>query len=372
MPEIVRVARDHGLSGPLCTYDDVGVSSAPSTEASARSHITEMDLRLPERRDQARQALETIANQPVDSVIAHRGLGWDHLQKGEFDQAAEEFGAAEQLDPKDGWTRYYMALTTFREAQSTGQAAKGLANMMQNLHVVLEAKPEFAEAYYMLAWAQRQGGGIHAAMNSARAAIRLAPRNQNYLLEMARVYQASKQWDAATALLERLSASSDAQVAAAAHSDLQDLPYLMKYGVAPTRKAAAPATANSSTPVAPTASKPASTPAPAAQPVSKPATSPAAAEADLGLETPPEPQIDRRPIHYLKGKLISVDCSQPPVAIVTFSAGAKTLKLRTADYKSLTLVGAETFSCQWYNRLGEVNYKSGGIADGDLVSLEVR
>lgn len=364
------------------TYDDVGVSTTPSTEASARSHITEMDLRLPERRDQARQALETIANQPVDSVIAHRGLGWDHLAKGEFDQAAEEFGAAEQLDPKDGWTRYYMALTTFREAQSTGQAAKGLANMMQNLHVVLEAKPEFAESYYMLGWAQRQGGGIHAAMDSARAAIRLAPRNQNYLLEMARVYQAAKQWDAATALLQQLSTSSDAQVAAAAHGDLQDLPYLMKYGVAPAHKAAAsaaapvvpPATAKPSAPVAPPANKPASTPASAPQSVSKPATStaPAAAEIDQGLEAPPEPQIDRRPIHYLKGKLISVDCSQPPVAIVTFAAGPKTLKLRAADYKSLTLIGADTFSCEWSNRQGEVNYKTGGTADGDLVSLEVR
>jgi tetratricopeptide (TPR) repeat protein len=361
-------------------FDDVGVSTATILEAGAKSHILEMELRLPERRDQARQALETISNQPLtDTVVAHRGLGWDHLAKGEFDQAAEEFGAAEQMDPKDGWTHYYMALTKFREAHSTAQEVKGLANMMQDLHTVLEAKPEFGEGYYMLAWAQRQGGGIHAAMDSARAAIRLNPRNQNYLLEMARVYQAAKQWDAATDLLQRLSTGSDAQVAEGARSDLQDLPYLMKYGVAPTRKAAVPAAApaaapaKSSAPV-PSSSKAAGTASPGAQPAGKPAnsTASAAAEADLGLEAPPEPPIDRRPIHYLKGKVISVDCSQPPVAVVTFSAGAKTLKLRTADYKSLTLVGAETFSCQWYNRLGEVNYKAGGTSDGDLVSLEVR
>ncbi len=88
-------------------------------------------------------------------------------------------------------------------------------------------------------------------------------------------------------------------------------------------------------------------------------------------ETPSEPVIDKRPIHYLKGKLISVDCSQPPAAIVTFSSGLKTLKLKTPDYKSLTLIGADTFSCAWANRQVEVNYKAVGTESGDLVSLEV-
>ncbi len=366
-------------SGPLApadapvTYEDVGVSTATVLEAGARSHILEMELRLPERRERARQALEAIVNQPLaDTVVAHRGLGWDHLAKGEFDPAADEFATAEQLDPKDGWTRYYMALTKFREARSSGKDVKGLANMMQDLHTVLQAKPEFAEGYYMLGWAQRQGGGIHAATDSARAAIRLAPRNQNYLLEMARVYQAAKQWDAATALLQRLSKGSDAQVAEAARNDLHDLPYLVKYGVAPARQVAASATTPTDRSSVPTGAPTADSTSPAGAPANKPAASLASEPNDEISVTEPQPVVDKRAIHYLKGKLISVDCSQPPAAIVTFSAGAKTLKLRVADYKSLTLIGADTFSCQWSNRQSEINYKAGGTADGDLVSLEVR
>jgi tetratricopeptide (TPR) repeat protein len=363
------------------TYDDIGITTTDVPEAIGRASVAEMDLRLPERHDQARQLLETIAGQGLsDNAVAHRGVGWDHLVKMEFDPATEEFRAAVELDNKDPWPRYYMALTKFGEAQSSGKEVAGLANMMQDLHFTLEKWPECAEAYYMLGWAQRVGGGVHAAMESVPAAIRLAPRNQNYLLEMARVYSAAKDWDAATALLQRLSTSSDAQVAAAAHNDLQDLPSLMKYGVAPTHAAAAPAatsaaTATNAKPTAPAASQPASksasTTAPA-QPVSKAASQPAPPiDLDQDLEAPSEAHIDRRPIHYLKGKLLSVDCSQPPAAVVLFSSGVKTLKLKTPDYKSMTLVGADAFSCAWANRQVSVNYKAVGAEDGDLVSLEV-
>jgi hypothetical protein len=192
---------------------------------------------------------------------------------------------------------------------------------------------------------------------------------------MARVYLGAKDWDAGSALLQQLSTSSDAQVAAAARNDLQDLPYLKKYGIPPVHKAAA-------TPTAPATAQPGSNatnkPAPAAPPPSKPAksTSPAAsstvAELNDELSETSEPVIDKRPIHYLKGKLISVDCSQAPAAVLIFSSGVKTLKLKAADYKSLTLIGADAFSCSWSNRQVAVNYKAVGTEGGDLVSLEVR
>jgi hypothetical protein len=67
-----------------------------------------------------------------------------------------------------------------------------------------------------------------------------------------------------------------------------------------------------------------------------------------------------------------VDCSTSPAAILTVTAGSVNLKLRAANYKSLTIIGADDFSCEWTNRQVTVNYKPGGTADGDLVSLELR
>ena len=74
----------------------------------------------------------------------------------------------------------------------------------------------------------------------------------------------------------------------------------------------------------------------------------------------------------MKGKLVSVDCAPSPAAVLTVMSGTKTMKLRTENYKSLLLIGADEFSCGWKNRPVAVNYKAGGKADGDLVSLEVQ
>ncbi len=69
---------------------------------------------------------------------------------------------------------------------------------------------------------------------------------------------------------------------------------------------------------------------------------------------------------------MTVDCSHSPEALLTVRTNTRTLKLRTDNYKSLLLVGADEFSCQWTDRGVIANYKAGGKSDGDLVSLEVQ
>jgi Tetratricopeptide repeat len=266
-----------------------------------------------------------------------------------------------------------------------GKSTGGLPNIIQDLRLVLNWDPEFAEAHSMLGMAQLVGGGSHAAMDSMRAAIQLSPRNQTYLLNMAQIYMAGKNWDAATALLDRLKNNSDPQVAKSAREQLEGLPLLKKYGTVaqldskvpaqPTASVAVPPPASSS-PAPPTpkpSSSPPAKPAAAAQPpTGKPDAQPDDANADHPEEPAGPPQPDKRPIQFLKGKIVAVDCSQPPSAVLTVSAGAKVLKLRTADYKSLTLIGADNFSCDWRSRSASVNYRAGGKADGDLVSVEVQ
>jgi hypothetical protein len=70
--------------------------------------------------------------------------------------------------------------------------------------------------------------------------------------------------------------------------------------------------------------------------------------------------------------LLAVDCAQAPAAVMMVSVGTKQLKLRTENYKELTLVGADEFSCAWTARTVSVNYRAGGKSDGDLVSVEVQ
>jgi len=326
---------------------DVGTSWAEVRLSQAQALIAEVMARVPEHREEAIGQLNTLVDQPLtESFIAHRALGWAYFADGKFKDALEEFQHALDLDGADPWTHYYIARTKYEMAQRGGEMFPGLANMMQDLRIVLDWNTDFAEAYHMLAMARVQGGGINSALQAMRQAIRLNPRNESYLLDLARVYMAGKKWDDATDMLERLKNSPDQQIASIARQNLQDLPTLKKYGLMPQHATAA----NNAT-----------------------APSPSATDSDdESATTHAEPPPDRRKVQFLKGRLIAVNCSQPPVAVLTVTSASRRLKLRTDDYKSLLLIGADEFSCDWRDRTVIANYKAGGKADGDLVSLEVQ
>jgi tetratricopeptide (TPR) repeat protein len=356
--------------------ENIGSSTQELPEAEGRALVAEMSLRLPDHREQAMQQLESITNLPKgDNVVARRGLAWVHIEKKEFDRAIEELNKGAELNAKDPWLHFYLALVRLRAAQVSRTSIQGLPNMMQDLRAVLDWDPEFVEARTMLAMAQLEGGGVHAAMDSMRPALQLSPRNQTYLLDMAQIYLAGKNWDAATAMLERLKNSSDPQVAKSASEQLEGLPTLRKYGVLPEQQTAGQTTVtpsqsvSSSIGTSPSARKPSEPTAQIAK--QNPKTDEEVTE-DHAEQIPVAPQIDKRAIKFVKGKLLAVDCTQPPSAVLTVSAGARVLKLRTPDYKSMTLIGSDQFSCDWKGRAVAVNYRAGGTADGDLVSLEVQ
>jgi tetratricopeptide (TPR) repeat protein len=373
--------------------NDSAITSKVLSENDARAIMAEVQIRIPERREVGLQELHALATAPdapsakstgalqalenrikkdrdkdkdkskddnddaplvtaVGNETAHRVLAWDHLQRAEFDAAAEELSDAATLNPRDMWIRYYLAALKYRIALSKHTDVSGLPNMVQDLRAVLEWYPEFANAYDLLAIAQMEGGGPGAAMQAERAAIQLSPRNQQYVYHLAEIYISDKKWPAAVAVLQRLKASSNAQIAAAAKARLDLIPNEQKYGIA---SAAAD-----------------STPKFAPQPSPFDVLEQDAAQRAAAQKARVAGTADTRPAKFLQGRLVGVDCSQAPAAMLTVSSGATVLKLRTADYKSLLLIGADAFSCDWSNRSISVNYKPGGMSDGDLVSVELR
>jgi hypothetical protein len=361
--------------------NDSAIPSKPLPETDARAIAAEVKIRIPDRRDAGLQELQTLATAldpaaakradekakdidqddrnkalPVTvagNEIAHRALAWDHLQRGEFDGAAEELGNAAALNQRDMWIRYYLSVLKYRIAQSKHADIQGLPNMMQDLRAVLDWYPEFADAYDLLASARIQGGGQVAAMQAERAAMQLSPRNQQYIYHLAEIYIADKKWEAARDRLEWLKANGNPQIAAAARERLGQLATEQKYGVSGATASAAKKLS--------------------------PQTSPfdvleqdAAKRAAVAQETQSSGRADTRPAKFFQGRLLSVDCSQPPAAVLTVTSSGVVLKLRTNDYKSLLLIGSDSFSCDWNNRSVSVNYKPGGLSDGDLVSVEVR
>jgi len=361
--------------------DDSSITSKPYPEADARALYAGVQARIPERRDFGLQELKALATTPTPSdvkaeakseakaaaknnpddnpsllptnaagnALAHRLLAWDHIGHGEFDDAITELGDAAALNQRDMWVRYYLSVLKYRMAQSRHSDIQGLANMMLDLRAVLEWYPEMAGAYDLLALARNEGGSSVAAMQSERAAMNLSPRDQRYVYHLAEIYIASKKWDAAQALLERLKNSSDPQIAALARERIEQAGTERKYGIA--NAAAQPKLAPQKTPFDVLEED-------AAKRAADEKTAPAGG--------------DTRGTKFFKGRLIAVDCSQAPAAILTVVAEGSVLKLRAPDYKSLLLIGADDFSCTWRDRLITANYKPGGLSDGDLVSLEMR
>ena len=352
--ENAEVAQPYHQAAPFGP-DDVGMNVNQIFDSEARAVIGDVMARIPERRDQAVQELKELTDDVKDNEPARRALMWDHVQRKEFDAAADELERATDLDPKDPWIWYYRAVMKYRQAQTTGKQMQGLANMMQDLRAVLDWYPDFAEAYNMLGVARIEGGGMNSALEAQRMAISLSPRNLEYQFNLGQIYVSGKKWDQARDLFTRLKATNDPRVAAAAKRQLEDLATLQKYGIRPERAGQKP-----------------QTPAGAA---SAPTTVSSSSDDDES-ETPSQPAPPKPgstgPMQFLKGKLVSADCSKPPEAMVTFLVGMKTYKLHTGDYKSLLVIGEDQFSCEWRNRIASVNYRAVGSTGGELVSVELQ
>lgn len=370
--------QSNGFASPISPGDST-ITAKPISEPEAHALYAGVQIRIPERREIGLKTLSDLASTPTSAdqkaerkhevkrmgedpeqlptnaiglPIAHRILAWDHIEHGEFPEAFSELSDAASLNPGDMWIRYYVSIAKYRMARAKHAEMMGLSNMMLDLKSVLEWYPEMAGAYDLLAVARNTGGGPAAALESERAAISLSPRNELYLFHLAEIYVASKKWEAANALLDRLKSSDNSKIAAQARDLLEQAGTERRYGI--------PVAANGN-----------------AQPKFAPQKSPfdvleadaAKREAD---EKQPNTTADQHSTKFVKGRLMLVDCSKAPAAVLTVSSEGGTLKLRAADYRSLLLIGADSFSCDWRDRPVTANYKPNGSLQGDLVSLEVR
>ena len=345
--------------------DDLVITTKPAVEADARALAAGLMTRIPERRQQGLDALHTLANQQeparkdqpgaaaagvIGNELAHRMLAYDDMEHSQFEQAAKELGDAAALDPRDVWVRYDLCVLKMRTAETLHTDIQGLANMMLDLRAVLEIYPELAGAYDLLARARLAGGGNVTAMQTERTAMQLGPRNQDYPLHLAQIYAASKQWDAARALLERLKLSADPQVAARAKETLDQLSSNQRYGTGGVA-------AGSKT---------------SAQPSPFDVLEQDAAKRAAGTAQPTTVgAVGGHASRFLKGRLISVDCAHPPAATLSISANGGLYKLRAGDTARLPVIGAAAFSCDWTNRNASVNYIPGTSNDGEILSLEL-
>lgn len=344
--------------------DELGAAVTPVPEVEARAMLGDMMARIPDRRMQALNDLHLLAADPKGNEVAERALARDDLQSKKFDAAADDLAKAAELNARDPWIWYYRSVLKYRQAQATRQEMQGLANMMQDLRAVLDWYPELADAYNMLGVSRVEGGGWASALEAQKQAIALSPRNLEYQFNLGQIYVAGRKWELAHEVFTRLKEGSDKQAAAAARQQLEDLATLQKYGIRPQRAGGMEAPAGAaSTPGAVGASMPGA---------GKSAQAPDDDDADAAPKPAPVKRANMGPVLFLKGKIVSSDCSKSPEAAITLLSGMTTYTMHTSDYKSLVVIGEDRFSCEWTNRLVSVNYRATGKRAGEVVSIEMR
>lgn len=311
--------------------------------------------------DQSISELNAILQQDQYNAPAQRTLGYVYLEKGDLAQAKAHLDQANDLDKNDPRAHYYAAALLSR-SKDLGTGSTAVFQMHGHLAKMLELDPSSADGWALLAFVHEADEKWVESIKAMLKALKLSPRNDSYRLALARIYNKAGDRDAAYALLDYLKHSPDPDVAAkvqAAEAQIE------------AAKHAPPKNSRFDTRALPQSyDNPKWAPKPGQK---DPAAQIADEDEDARIAAAKEPpKPDERPVQFLKGKLVAVNCQPGGAATLTIVFGKKTVKLNTPDYKKAVLIGADSFSCTWKDVAVAANYRESSPTTGDLVSLELQ
>lgn len=291
---------------------------------------------------------KVLAADPANAM-ANRGLGMVELLHNDLAAAEMHLSKAVSSNPNDAIAHYALALLAHQRQRMIAQAAPpDMKQVIYHLKKAVEIAPNYAEAYELLSWAESQEKNADDARTAIEKAVDLNPRNETYALAMAQMEVQAHNYGKARPVLERLQGSSQPEVASYAHKALQTLGENQQPASIATREQiTAPQWRD---PKAETTTE---------QPVTK-------------EEQPaPAPNSRAQKVAFLKGELVSSDCSKPPTVTVTFRTKGRDWTLYAPDMKKLLLIGEDNFSCEWTNRKASVNFRQTAEGRGEIISLEL-
>ena len=317
----------------------------PLDSLTARAQFAELHIHQMDYVDKGTQEYEAILKQDPNQAAAQRGLAYAYLRKRDLAKAAVHYQAAAKLGSDDPRVYYYSAILM----RETNPSAVGSDEFMQDLQHAIQLDPQYSEAYGLLALGYMQHQKWAEAEQNIRHAIELSPRDDMNRFNLAVVFANQQKLDDASVILTGLAQSSDPMVANRARDMLASM----------TRVEVQPSSGEdaSAIPALPDKTRtdirdnpPEAAPAPKSETAAAP---------------------DKRPMAFVSGKIMAVDCSAEPAAILTITSAGKTYHLHVTDRSKLVLINADKFSCSWTGVKAAANYRDSGNLEGDLISLEL-
>jgi Flp pilus assembly protein TadD len=333
--------------------DALQFSSHPLSDLEIKSVLADLDYHSRDYRSRGITEFQEILAKQPENVVANRGLGYEAMQKNDWDKAGEHFRRAAAQDVKDPQVHYLLALMMSRKGMSSGNQ-ESLDAIRKELAAAISLEPNYPDAYNLLGMTLSFAGEKHEAIAALQKAIALSPRNPWYTGNLAGAYVQAQDFEHAIPLLQELQTSKEPGIASIAAQQLQQVEAyrsaITGRGPQSGRVETAVQTIEfNEVPDEPGGSK------------------------GSGPNVPEKRTVSGsgEPVLFMKGVLVSVDCSAAPAATLTISSGGKKWKMLAPQSKKLILIGAEEFSCSWTNRKVSVNYRKSGNDQGNLVSLEL-
>ena len=325
----------------------------PVSVADAHAIVADIHAHSPDYRDKALAEFQDVLKTDPDNLSALRGAGFTCMQHKDFEHAADYLRRAVQRDSKDARVHFYYAMLLNQRGL---QDATKSEEIKKELETSIALDPTLADAYSLLGFTQAFSGEPEKGISTMKKALELSPRNEHYMFNLASVCLANQKVDEAIVILQKLSGSGDPEIAMRARQALEQATSfkqqmeVYKAGGATVQlhlqKRGGESTADGSSEEGLSATED--------------------AVAEKPTDAPPPP------MHFVKGKLVTIDCSAAPQAVLTVSSGAKSLKVHVRDSAHVVLIGVDQFSCDWKNKNVAVNYRERPNGDGDVVSLELQ
>ncbi|HEY4676112.1 MAG TPA: tetratricopeptide repeat protein [Candidatus Angelobacter sp.] len=332
--------------------DAVQYNSRPLSDLEIKSIMADLDYHSRDYRARGITEFQEILAKQPENVVANRGLGYEAMQKNDWDKAGEHFKRAAAQDVKDPQVHYLLALMMNRKGMSSAKR-ENVDVIKKELAAAIALEPNYPDAYNLLGMTLSYAGEKQQAIDAMQKAVALSPRNPWFKGNLANAYLQAQDLDRAIPLLQELRMSNEPGIASMAAQQLQQVEAYRSAVSGPGSQSGHVQTAVQTI-------EPNDVPDDAGNSTGSTQSNP---------EIRPLP-ASNDPVLFMKGVLVSVDCSAAPAATLTISSGGKKWKMLAPQSKKLILIGAEEFSCSWTNRKVSANYRKSGGEQGNLVSLE--
>ena len=343
-----KALRDYLRSGkyryyPVPTPSGIVASQFTVTAVSvadAHALVADIHAHSPDYRDKALGEFQDVLKMDPDNAAALRGAGFVCMEQKDYEHAAEYLRRAAERDKKDPRVHFYYALLLNQEGPPDAPRS---AEIKKELEISIALDPTMADAYSLLGFTQAVSGEPAQGIATLNKALELAPRNENYRFNLASAYLAAGRVDTAIGILRNLANSGNPEIAARARQALEQATQVKEQSGRLELRVEKDSEGRSENGKA------------------KP-------EGTSGLKT----VVVLPAMHFIKGKLVAVDCSASPHAVLTVAVGGKSIRVHVADSAHVVVIGADEFSCDWAGKTVAVNYHERADGDGDAVSLEIQ